>query len=57
MKLLACIAAILLPPLGVLLGGGSALHFVLNIILCCFFWIPGIIHALWIVLREADDED
>ena len=55
MKLLAVIASILLPPLGVLLGGGSALHFVLNIILCCFFWIPGIIHALWVVLSEADD--
>lgn len=52
MKLLAVIGALILPPLGVLLGGGSAGQLVLNIILTIFFWIPGLIHALWVILKE-----
>jgi uncharacterized membrane protein YqaE (UPF0057 family) len=26
-------------------------HFWINIILCILFWLPGIIHALWVVLK------
>ena len=44
--------AILLPPLGVFLQVGLGLHFWLNILLTLFGWVPGIIHAVWIILRR-----
>jgi uncharacterized membrane protein YqaE (UPF0057 family) len=50
-KLLLCIIAVLLPPLAVGLKEGVGGHLVLSIILTIFFWLPGLLHALWIVLR------
>ena len=44
--------AILLPPLGVFLQVGLGLHFWLNILLTLFGYVPGIIHAVWIILRR-----
>ena len=44
--------AILLPPLGVFLQVGLGLHFWLNILLTLLGYIPGIIHAIWIILRR-----
>ena len=44
--------AILLPPLGVFLQVGIGLHFWLNILLTLLGYIPGIIHAIWIILRR-----
>lgn len=40
--------AILLPPVAVLLSG-KPVQAVLNFILCIFFWIPGVIHAILVV--------
>lgn len=50
-KLLLVIIAILLPPLAVGLKEGIGLHLILNIVLCLLFYIPGLLHALYIVLR------
>ena len=44
--------AILLPPLGVFLQVGLGLHFWLNILLTILGYIPGVIHAVWIILRR-----
>mgnify|MGYP000745733548 FL=1 len=52
MDLLRIIAAILLPPLGVFLQVGLTGQFWLNILLTLLGYIPGIIHALWIILRR-----
>jgi uncharacterized membrane protein YqaE (UPF0057 family) len=41
--------AILLPPLGVFFQVGLGLHFWLNILLTLFGYVPGIIHAVWII--------
>jgi len=46
------ILAILLPPLGVLLQVGLGLHFWLNILLTLLGYIPGIVHAIWIIARR-----
>ena len=46
------IFAILLPPLGVFLEVGFTGHFWLNILLTLLGYIPGIIHALWVILRH-----
>lgn len=50
-KLLLVIIAILLPPLAVGLKEGVGAQLILNIILCLFFWLPGLLHALWVVLK------
>jgi uncharacterized membrane protein YqaE (UPF0057 family) len=46
------ILAILLPPVGVFMQVGLGLHFWLNIVLTLLGYIPGIIHALWIILSR-----
>lgn len=50
-KLLLIIIAILIPPLAVGLKDGIGFHLLLNIILTILFYLPGLLHALWIVLR------
>ncbi len=50
-KLLLVIIAILLPPVAVGIKDGVGMHLVINIVLCVLFWLPGLIHALWRVLR------
>lgn len=49
-KLLMVIIAILLPPVAVGLKKGIGLALVINIVLCLLFWLPGLLHALWVVL-------
>lgn len=44
--------AVLLPPLGVFLQEGLKGHFWLNVLLTLFGYVPGIIHAVWIILRR-----
>ena len=46
------ILAILLPPLGVFFQVGLGLHFWLNILLTLFGYVPGIIHAVWIIAKK-----
>jgi uncharacterized membrane protein YqaE (UPF0057 family) len=52
MDVLRILVAILLPPLGVFLQVGIGLHFWLNILLTILGYVPGIIHAVWIILRR-----
>lgn len=52
MDVIRVIAAILLPPLGVFLQVGLGLHFWINIVLTLLGYIPGIIHAVWIIARR-----
>jgi uncharacterized membrane protein YqaE (UPF0057 family) len=44
--------AILLPPLGVFFEVGFKGHFWLNILLTLLGYIPGIIHAIYVILRH-----
>jgi len=46
------IIGILLPPLGVFLQVGIGKHFWINLLLCLFFWFPGIIHAVWVIAKN-----
>jgi len=52
-NLLRIILAILLPPIGVLLTVGFGAQFWLNILLTIFGYIPGIVHAVWIIARRT----
>ncbi len=49
-KLLLIILAFLLPPLAVGLKNGIGGSFLLNLVLTLVFWLPGVIHALIVVL-------
>ena len=48
------IFAILLPPVGVFLEVGFKGHFWLNILLTIFFFVPGMIHAIWLVVKKNE---
>ena len=52
MDLVRIIAAIFLPPLGVFLQVGIGKDFWINILLTLFGYIPGIIHAVWIIAKK-----
>jgi uncharacterized membrane protein YqaE (UPF0057 family) len=52
MDLIRILIAILLPPLGVFLQVGIGLQFWLNILLTILGYIPGIVHAIWIIARR-----
>ncbi len=52
MDVLRILIAILLPPLGVFLQVGLGLQFWLNILLTLLGYIPGIIHAIWVITRK-----
>lgn len=49
MDLLRIILAVLLPPLGVFLQVGIGPQFWLNILLTLLGYVPGIVHAVWII--------
>jgi uncharacterized membrane protein YqaE (UPF0057 family) len=51
MKIIHIILAILLPPLAVLLVRGVGKDLLINIVLCLFFYLPGIVHGLYVVTR------
>ncbi|GIU45059.1 YqaE/Pmp3 family membrane protein [Shewanella algidipiscicola] len=50
-KLLLVIIAILLPPVAVFLKSGVGQDLLINVILCLLFFIPGMLHALWVVTK------
>lgn len=52
MDLIRILFAIILPPLGVFLQEGLGKHFWFNIILTLLGYIPGIVHAVYIIARD-----
>jgi len=52
MDIIRIIFAILLPPLGVFLQVGLGGAFWLNILLTLLGYIPGIVHAVWVIARR-----
>lgn len=51
MDLVRIVIAILLPPLGVFLQVGLGPQFWINILLTILGYIPGIIHALYVITK------
>lgn len=49
MDVVRVVLAILLPPLGVFLQVGLGGHFWLNILLTLLGYVPGLVHAIWII--------
>ena len=52
MKVLKIVLAILLPPVAAYMQVGVSTHFWVNIVCTLLFGLPGIIHALWLVLTD-----
>ena len=52
MSILNLILAIFLPPIGAFLQVGATKHFFINIILTLCGGLPGVIHAVWLVVTE-----
>lgn len=52
MDIIRLICAIFLPPLGVFLQVGIGTAFWINLLLTFLGYIPGIIHAVWIILKK-----
>lgn len=50
-KIVLIILSILLPPLAVFFRSGVGTTLALNIVLCLLFFVPGIIHALYVSLK------
>ncbi len=52
MEIVKIICSIVLPPLGVFLQVGIGKHFWINLILTFLGYIPGIVHAIWVVAKN-----
>ncbi|MEM8675013.1 MAG: YqaE/Pmp3 family membrane protein [Cyanobacteria bacterium P01_G01_bin.67] len=52
MDIIRIICAIFLPPLGVFLQTGISQQFFINILLTLLGYIPGIVHAVWVIAKE-----
>ena len=52
MDIIRIILSILIPPLGVFLQVGLGLQFWLNILLTLLGYVPGLVHAIWIIARR-----
>lgn len=52
MNIVNLILAIIIPPVGAFLQVGATRHFIINIVLSLLGWLPGIAHAVWLVVTD-----
>jgi uncharacterized membrane protein YqaE (UPF0057 family) len=57
MRLLRILLGILVPPLGVFLTAGASSALIINILLTLLGWLPGSIHAVWVITKHAERAD
>jgi uncharacterized membrane protein YqaE (UPF0057 family) len=57
MKLLRFILGLALPPLGVFLTVGAGPTLLINILLTLLGWLPGSIHAVWVIAKHEEQVD
>ncbi len=51
MDIIRLLLAIFLPPAGVFLQVGLGKHFWINLLLTLLGWIPGVIHAFYVIMK------
>ncbi len=49
MDIIRTILSIIIPPVGVFLQVGLGKHFWINIVLTLLGYLPGLIHAIWVI--------
>ena len=54
MDILRIVLAIFLPPVAVFLTVGLGTHFWINILLTLLGFIPGMVHALWVIVKKKE---
>lgn len=54
MKLVRFLLGIVLPPLGVFLTVGAGPTLLINILLTLLGWLPGSIHAVWVIAKHEE---
>lgn len=54
MKLLRLLLGLVVPPLGVFLTVGVGPTLVINILLTLLGWLPGSIHAVWVIAKHEE---
>lgn len=54
MGFLRILLSVLLPPLGVFFQVGIGPQFWINILLTLFGYIPGVVHAVWIIATRGE---
>ena len=52
--ILLLILAIILPPLAVFLIAGFGKDFWINLLLTILVWVPGVIHAMYLILTRSE---
>jgi len=48
------LAGYFLPPVGVAMRRGVSAALVINIVLTLLFWVPGMVHAAWVICNAED---
>ncbi len=51
-KFLAIVVSIFIPPLGVVIHKGADKDALINLILTLLFYLPGLIHAIWVITNK-----
>lgn len=51
---LRILLSLIIPPIGVFLQVGLGLHFWINLILTLFGYVPGLLHAIWIITTRRN---
>lgn len=54
MKLFRFLLGLVVPPLGVFLTVGVGPTLVINILLTLLGWLPGSIHAIWVIAKHEE---
>jgi uncharacterized membrane protein YqaE (UPF0057 family) len=55
MNLIKVILSVIIPPLGVFLQVGIGKQFWINVILTLLGYIPGLVHAIWIIATRSKE--
>ena len=51
LSILDILLGIFLPFIAVLLRKGLGKDFLINVVLCLFGWLPGVVHAFWTMTK------
>lgn len=57
MKLTRLLLGLLLPPVGVFLTVGFSPTLIINILLTLLGWLPGSIHATWVITKYQERKE
>ncbi|NJR51311.1 MAG: YqaE/Pmp3 family membrane protein [Leptolyngbyaceae cyanobacterium CSU_1_3] len=57
MKFIRIVFCILVPPIGVFLTAGVSSALLINILLTLLGWLPGVIHAIWLLQKTEERQN